>query len=176
MEVSAKLFDGGPPALATQISSRPKCAAVSATKRATSPGTVTSRARVKTSEPVSPRTSAAAASSVDAVRAHNATFAPSRAKPSATALPSPWLPAATMATRSLRPRSIGLSAPQVRVVFFQPVVADGTEDIEIERVFKGDGAMRNVGGNAKDLALPDYDFLTFQLEFKRPFQDVSDLL
>src|SRR5262249_52224528 len=174
--VSANDFVGGPPALATQISSRPKCAAVSATKWRTSSCTVTSKARVRISAPVSRRISSAAASSVDSVRAHIASFAPSLANPRATALPSPWLDAATIATRSLSPRSIGLAPAKVRVVFLKPVVADRAEDVEIERVFERDGAVRHVRRDAQDLARAHDHLLAFQLELQRALKDVSDLL
>src|ERR1035438_5089813 len=172
--VSAKLFDGGPPALATQMSRRPNCAAVAGTKARTCSYTVTSTARVNTSTPVSRRISSAVASSVDWVRAHSASFAPSRARPSATALPSPVLDAATSATRSFSPRSIWLF-PQVGVVFGQPVVPDGAEDVEIEGVFQRHRGVRYVRRDAQHLAGGHHDRLAFDRKSPRAFQNVSDL-
>src|ERR1035437_7999361 len=121
--------------------------------------------------PVARRISPAAASRVDSVRAHSASLAPSLARPMATAFPKPWLDAATMATRSFSPRSMG-SPPQVSVVFLKPVLADGAEDVEIERVFERHGAVRYVAGNAQHLPLSDHDFPTPDLELQRALEDV----
>src|SRR6185295_10494569 len=110
------------------------------------------------------------------VRAHSASDAPSRARPSATALPSPWLEAATIATRPLSPRSIGLPAAQVRVVLGQPIVTDGTEDVEIERVLERDRAVRDIRRNSQHLALRHHHFAPLQLELERALHDVRDLL
>src|SRR5688572_10556374 len=122
-----------------------------------------------TSDPVSRRISSAVSRSVDSLRAQSASFAPSRARPSAAALPNPWLEAARMATRSLRPRSIGFPSPQIIVVFDQPIVTDGTEDVEVERVFERHRAMRHIGGDAQHLALRDHHLAAFQFKFQRAF-------
>src|SRR6266496_1695955 len=110
------------------------------------------------SAPVAWWISSAAAVNVASVRAHSASRAPSLASPIATAFPRPWLEAATMATRSLSPRSIA-SAPQVRVVLLEPVFTDGAEDVEIECVFERHCTVRHVGGDAQHLALTHHDRL-----------------
>ena len=66
--------------------------------------------------------------------------------------------------------------PQVRVVLGQPIVAQGTENVEIEGVFERDRAMRHVRRNAQHLALPDHHLATFQFELQRAFQNIGDLL
>src|SRR6266571_5475758 len=67
---------------------------------------VTSTGAAKTSAPVAWRISSAVDSSVDRVRAQRASFAPSLASPMATARPRPSLDAATIATRSFKPKSM----------------------------------------------------------------------
>src|ERR1035437_2336110 len=124
--------------------------------------------------PVARRISSAAASSVDAERAHSASLAPSLASPMATAFPKPWLDAATMATRSFSPRSME-SPPQVSVVFLEPVFADGAEYVEIECVFERHGAVRHARGNAQHLPLSDHDLPAADLELQRALEDVGDL-
>src|ERR1035437_5375551 len=127
-----------------------------------------------TAVPVARRISSAAASSVDSVRAHSASLAPSLASPMATAFPKPWLDAATMATRSLSRRSMG-SPPQVRVFFLEPIFADGAEYVEVERLFERHGAVRHARGNAQHLPLSDYDLAAADLELQRALADVGDL-
>src|SRR5947207_13140340 len=67
------------------------------------------------------------------------------------------------------------SGPQVGVVLLEPVLTDGAEDVEIQRVFESDSAVRHVGGNAQDLSLADYDVTAADLELERTLEDVGDL-
>src|SRR5260370_10582605 len=107
-----------------------------------------------TRAPVTRRISSAVSAKVASVRAHSASLAPSLASPIATAFPKPWLEAATMATRSLSPRSME-SPPQVSVVFLEPVFANLAEHVEIERVFERYGPVRHPRRNAQHLPLSD---------------------
>src|ERR1051326_751084 len=81
----------------------------------------------------------------------------------------------------------GLSAPdtcrsgpqvaaQIVVVFLQPVMPDGAEDVQVERVLEGDRHVRHVGRNVQYLPFVDHNLLAADLEFERAFQNVSDLL
>src|SRR5262245_11000554 len=45
-----------------------------------------------------------------------------------------------------------MSTSQILIVLDQPVVPDGTEDVEIERVFESHGTMRNKRRDAQHLA------------------------
>src|ERR1019366_2230767 len=110
---------------------------------------------------------------VDSVRAHSASLAPSLASPMATALPKPWLEAATRATRCFSPRSMA-SPAEVSVVFLEPVVADGAEDVEVECILERHGAVRRVRGDAQHLSLADHDHAPLDLELERAFQDIGD--
>src|SRR5262245_471076 len=97
---------GGPQALLTMMSSRPKCCALSLTKRLMSSGLDISATMIITSPPVSLRIISAASFSADSPRAQMLTFAPSRDNPKAVARPMPWLAPATSATLPFSPRSI----------------------------------------------------------------------
>src|SRR5260221_25662 len=66
-----------------------------------------------------------------------ATFAPSAASPSATALPSPLLAAATIATRSFSPRSIALEIPiEDALAHRLPLVRARIDRLEVARAFQ----------------------------------------
>ena len=54
-------------------------------------------------------------------------------------------------------------------------MADGAEDVEIERVFESDGHVRNVGRDAQHLAGGDHYGLAFEMKFERALQNVGDL-
>src|ERR1039458_2815450 len=109
------------------------------------------------------------------LRAQSASLAPSRASPRATALPSPSLDAATSATRSLSPRSMALP-PQIGVVFGEPVLADGAEDVEVQRVLKRHRGVRHVRRDAQNLAGGDHNSLAVNLKLQSAFQNVRNLL
>src|ERR1700690_1302090 len=68
------------------------------------------------------------------------------------------------------------SAAQVGVVLFEPVVADGAEDVEIEGVFQRHGAVRHVGGNSPPLPLTGPDLPAPDFEAERALEDLSDPL
>src|ERR1035438_8206725 len=68
----------------------------------------------------------------------------------------PAVETAAMAARCFSPKSRE-SPAQVSVVFLEPVLADGAEDVEVERVFERHGAVRHVRGNAQDLPFSDHD-------------------
>jgi len=100
---------GGPPAFATRMSIRPNRLTVRATSDAICRGFVRS-ALTGTMSPACPsapsRISFAACDRARRLREQITRWAPSRANPSAAALPSPWLAAHTMATRPCSPSSI----------------------------------------------------------------------
>jgi hypothetical protein len=54
-------------------------------------------------------------------------------------------------------------------------VANGAEDIEIERVFERDRHVRHVRRDAQHLAGGNHDGLAFEMKFERAFQNVGDL-
>src|ERR1017187_911184 len=93
-----------------------------------------------------------------------------RQRPAAASIDLRAAPGCTR--RSLMP----LSPAQVSVVLLEPVVADGAEDVEIERVFQRHGTVRHVGGNAQHLPLAHHDFAAADLEAERALKDVGDLL
>src|SRR5712692_5478481 len=97
---------GGPPTLATRMSTPPKASTVCASTRWISAALLASAGTASTSAPVLRFTSAAASLSAASPRAHIATRAPSAASPSALALPIPLLAATTSADLPLSPRSI----------------------------------------------------------------------
>src|ERR1035441_4799302 len=68
------------------------------------------------------------------------------------------------------------SPAQVSVVFLEPVLADGAEDVEVERVCERHGAVRHVRGNAQDLPFSDHDHAAADLELERAFENIGDLL
>src|ERR1035441_5319929 len=68
------------------------------------------------------------------------------------------------------------SPAQVSVVFLEPVLADGAEDVEVERVCERHGAVRHVRGNAQDLPFSDQDHPAADLELERAFENIGDLL
>jgi len=107
-EISRKVFAGGPPALVTQMSTRPKRFSTASTNCCTRAASVTSSACQKIALPVVSRMLLAVRSTSAAFRAQMATCAPSRPSSAATARPSPLLAATTIATRPFSPRSIGL--------------------------------------------------------------------
>src|SRR5512144_677063 len=98
---------GGPPTLATRMSTPPKARLASATTREMSAARLASAVKARTSAPVRCLTSAAASLRAASPRAHMTTRAPSAARPSALALPIPLLAATTSAVLPLLPRSIG---------------------------------------------------------------------
>ncbi len=98
---------GGPPTLATRMSTPPKARLASATTFEMSAARLASAVRASTSAPVCRFTSAAASFSAASPRAHITTRAPSAASPIALALPMPLLAATTSAVFPLMPRSMG---------------------------------------------------------------------
>ena len=98
---------GGPPTLATRMSTPPKARLASATTFEMSAARLASAVSASTSAPVCRFTSAAASFSAASPRAHITTRAPSAASPSALALPMPLLAATTRAVLPLMPRSMG---------------------------------------------------------------------
>src|SRR5436190_1225149 len=105
--ISSKKPRAGPPALATRMSTPPHCDDTRCVNACTSSFLVTSAGMASTSALVAARTSSAAVLRSLSVRAHIATFAPSRANSSAHALPMPLLAAVTSATLPRSPRSMG---------------------------------------------------------------------
>ncbi len=97
---------GGPPTLATRMSTPPKDRLASATTFEMSAARLASAGTASTSAPVFCLTSAAASLSAASPRAHITTRAPSAAKPIALALPMPLLAATTSAVLPLMPRSM----------------------------------------------------------------------
>src|ERR1019366_80665 len=95
--------------------------------------------------------------------------------PPATALPKPSLDAAASATRSLGPRSMALF-PQIGVVFGEPVLADGAEDVEVQRILKRHRGVRHVRRDAQDLSGGDRNSLAVNLKRQTPSKNESDLL
>src|SRR5437868_973241 len=106
IEMERKFLGGGPPALATQISIRPKVLATAAMNFSMVSTCVTSTAWARTCTPCRERISSAAASSFFSVRANMATLAPSAANASAVERPIPSLDPPTMATLFFRVSSI----------------------------------------------------------------------
>src|SRR6266576_4938664 len=106
---SSKRPGGGPPAFDTRMSIVPNLSTAVFTSFWQPASDPTSATVHCTSAPVFRCTSSAAARIAASSRLHITTRAPSRANSSATARPSPLLEAATIATLSRRPRSIGLS-------------------------------------------------------------------
>src|SRR5919201_453092 len=104
--ISSKKPRAGPPALATRMSAPPHCDATRCASDCPSSFLVTAPEIASTSPFVAARTSSAAVLSSLSVRAHIATFAPSRASSSAHALPMPLLAAVTSATLPRSPRSM----------------------------------------------------------------------
>ncbi len=94
--------DFGPPVLVTRMSMAPSCAAESLTRRSQSAALATSATTGTTVAPVAAAISAAVARSTSSEREQMATRAPSRARDSAVARPSPLLAAQTMAHRPSR--------------------------------------------------------------------------
>src|SRR6185503_10905951 len=125
---------GGPPTLATRMSTPPKARLASATTLAMSAGRLASAASARTSAPVFCLTSPAASLSAASPRAHITTRAPSAARPSALALPMPLLAATTSAVLPLMPRSIGSL----------PVRRSGTLLVEVGAVAAGDGQLADL--------------------------------
>jgi len=102
---------GGPPALVTRMWIVPHFSITRRTIRATSSSLVTSATMGRVSLPVLVWICAAACSNGSSFRAQSATRAPSRARPSAAALPSPLLDAQTSATLVFNPKS--MSSPRI---------------------------------------------------------------
>jgi hypothetical protein len=69
-----------------------------------------------------------------------------------------------------------LTTAQVGVVPGEPVGANRREYVEIDSVFERYGPVRNVGRDGQHLTLAHDDFLAFDLELQRAFEDVGDLL
>src|SRR6266542_5220167 len=108
----AAVPDRGEPALVTTTSSRPRSAATPSTHRRSASQSRTSSAAPDARPGPAPASSpATAAASRSGSRPQTETTAPSAASAVATASPSPLLPAATSATRSVRPRSMLLLRP-----------------------------------------------------------------
>ena len=87
--VARNSFAGGPPALGTAMSRRPKRAAVSSTRLCTAASSLTSTLRTNTSTPNRADNSAATCCSGSSRRAHRASDTPSCASANATARPMP---------------------------------------------------------------------------------------
>src|SRR2546427_499825 len=89
------------------------------------------------------------------------------------------LNAATIATRSFSPRSTSagpLTASQIFILSREPVSANGTEDVQIHRVFDRHCAVRDIRRDVQHFAFPHQHRPALELELQRSFQDVSDLL
>src|SRR5262252_3678160 len=104
--VSRNPLAGGPPELVTQISIPPNFSATVFTNPTTSSWSLTSNGSASTWALYFWRIASDADSRTDLFREHMATRQPSAAKASAVAWPSPWLDAATIATRFLSPVSM----------------------------------------------------------------------
>src|SRR5580698_9030424 len=115
-----------------------------------------------------------------------ASFAPSRARPSATAFPSPWLDAATSATLSFDPRSTSslseaagetgntalpffFPAPQIGIRLIHPIHPDRRKDIDVARIFQAPPPVRHVRWNQQHFALAGDHFAPFEFELQRAF-------
>jgi len=99
---SRKVAAGGPPVLVTRMSTWPKASRVALNQSSMSAGFVTSQGKARTEPP----RAALAASRVSRSRPQMDTRQPSAARAAAAARPRPLLPAATMATLPLIPRSM----------------------------------------------------------------------
>src|SRR5439155_7754644 len=108
-DISSRLPRGGPPALATRMSTPPNASSARLMSRSTSSFFVTSATMSITSTPVFARTSSSQALTSAAVRAHIRMRTPSAASAIAVALPMPLLAAVTSADFPRMPRSMRLS-------------------------------------------------------------------
>src|SRR5262249_4261265 len=75
-----------------------------------------------------------------------------------------------------RGHSLALLPVEIRVGVIEPVLADGREQIQLERVVERLRLVLNPRRNVQDLAFADGDFLARDQELERPLQDVRDLL
>src|SRR6058998_743062 len=149
---SAKGPGGGPPALATRMSTPPRVSADRATTRRMSSARAASALMASASAPVLIFTSAAASWSAASPRAHMTTRAPSAASPMAQALPMPRLAAITSATFPLSPRSM----PSDLLVEVGPVSAGHVHHAQlvVPEHFQGDPLARPVPPQAQVEFLP----------------------
>jgi hypothetical protein len=75
-----------------------------------------------------------------------------------------------------RGSGLNLTPTQVGVVFVEPVMTDGRENVEVERVFKRHGPVWDVGRNQQQFAFSHDDLPALQFKLQGPVHDVSDLL
>src|SRR5262245_7530674 len=118
--------------------------------------------------------SRAAASRASVPREHMASLTPSLASAVATARPRPFDDAATIATRSLIPRS--KLTPQIGIVPAQPVLPGRREDVHVIGVFQRLGAVRHVRWNHHDFTGVNHHGAAVDLKFQRAADDESNLL
>ena len=97
---------GGPPALVTSTSTRPKRASATATTAAPAPGAAKSAGTASTGTPLAASMAAAVVRRSASPRAQSTRCAPSAASSSATARPRPLLAAATSAILPCSPKSM----------------------------------------------------------------------
>src|SRR5713101_7981524 len=122
---------GGPPTLATRMSTPPHFSLACPTTRAMSSALLASAETARTSAPVFCRTSSAAALRSASPRAHMATRAPSAASPMADALPIPLLAATTSAVLPFNPRSTRVLRSGNLLVEVGPIAARDVQALEL---------------------------------------------
>src|SRR5271170_4568709 len=113
------------PALLTRMSAPPNSFSATRTSSAAPSGVATSQAMATTRTADAPAISARAASSRSALRAAMTTWAPSAARPLATASPMPTLPPVITATLSSSPRSIAATPLSFDYRHLRPIDGDG---------------------------------------------------
>src|SRR6185503_2248988 len=169
---------GGPPALVTRMSIRPNRSLPASTTRLIWFASVTSAGTARTCAPVLSAIVAATSANVCCSRAQITSDAPSAANSSATARPSPRLPAAIRAVLFFSPRST-LLLPQIIVRLVEPVQSWWTEDVDVESVLERFRFVLDHRRNVQHFTRHHVDHL--RLVFANPesqaaLEDVSELL